>query len=153
MSHERPLPTVIGATENALRAVLTAILAQTPIQSYAAWVTLSTLASRGPDNRSDPGRPAVGHALKATAADVEHVLGQLCAAGLTNPQDALTARGEVELAAARTLVAAATGRLVDGVGHDELAITRRVLDHVRLRAEDMLKPDVPDATSGPRSQA
>lgn len=43
---ERPLPTVIGPTENALRSLLSHILASTPINDYDEWVALTYTASR-----------------------------------------------------------------------------------------------------------
>ena len=43
---DRPIATVIGPTENALRSLLSHVLAATPINDYDEWVALNYTASR-----------------------------------------------------------------------------------------------------------
>lgn len=140
MSAQRPLPTVIGPTENALRALLTKILSNTRIKTYSAWVVMNAIARV--DTAGAPGtwQNTVAEALKVSAADVESCVAELRASGLMGDEGSLTAFGISELATARASVSAATARLVEGIGNDEQQIAAAVLDRVRGRAEEMLRP-------------
>ncbi|TXK19638.1 hypothetical protein [Homoserinibacter sp. GY 40078] len=138
MTSERPLPTVIGPTENALRALLTKTLATTTIETYPAWVTLNAAARADESGLRDRWRVAVSDALKVSPEVVDEVIAALAAEGLIDLDDTLTPRGRAELAAARSAVAETTARLVEGVKAEEQDVTRRVLDLVRGRAEELL---------------
>lgn len=140
MSSARPLPTVIGPTENALRALLSEILSATRIGSYAAWVVLNAAADPAAASSGGRWRLGVADALKIGPDAVDDVLARLRAAGLVDGAGGLTPLGAVELAAARSTVSATTSRLVDGIGEEEQAIARKVLDHVRRRANDLTSP-------------
>jgi hypothetical protein len=135
MPSARPLPSVIGPTENALHSLLTQTLAATSIPGYPAWVVLNAVSTR---DASDEWRRRASKGLKADADEIDAVLHGLRTAGLVGGGGTLTAAGAVELATARAAVAEATGRLVEGIDEAEQETARRVLDAIRLKAEGLL---------------
>lgn len=142
MPSARPLPTVIGPTENALRALLTSTLSGTAIGTYHAWVVLNAASRADPAAPADPHRAWIGRvadALKIEVAAAGRVVAGLRSQGLLDDDDALTDRGTAELAAARSAVARATARLTAGIGEAEQETTRAVLDRVRANAEALLR--------------
>lgn len=116
----RSLPTVIGPTENALRALLRHTLGPTGIATYEQWVVLNVLDAGG-----EP------------SAMFDGAWGELRRRHLVDGAD-LTDAGRAALAHGRRLVAARTATLVDGIDDADLATTVRVLDVVRERAEAAL---------------
>ena len=139
MPAARPLPTVIGPAENALRALLTKILSTTRIKTYTAWVILNAASNADATASSGNWQLAVADALKVELGEVDEVLAQLRAGGLVSNDSSLTALGATELATGRSAVSAATSRLVDGIGEDEQTTARLVLDHIRRKAEALLR--------------
>lgn len=137
MPTSRPLPTVVGPTENALRALLLRTLATSPIDGYPAWVVLNALSAAGADE-PDAWRSTTASALAVDDAALDRVVDHLRATGLVDGTGALTDAGATELAAARTAVAAATSRLVDGISDSDQETTRRVLDRMRREAGRLL---------------
>ncbi len=138
MADARPLPTLIGPAENALRALLTRTLSATRINNYTAWVILN--AASGAD--AAPGghwKSEVADALKVEIDDVDGALLELRVAGLIDGEGALTVLGASELARGRAEVSAATARIVQGIGDDDQMIARRVLTQVRRNAEELLR--------------
>lgn len=138
MPATRPLPTVIGPTENALRALLAKTLAHTRISSYRAWVVLNALDA-GRAAPDAPWRTAAAGALKVDDGVLDLVLAELRSEHLVDEQHALTAFGRAELSAARAAVAASTARLVEDLGEAEQETTRLVLDRIRRRAEELVR--------------
>ncbi len=126
---ERPLPTVIGPTENALRSLLSHLLASTPINGYDEWVALNYTASG-----QTTVIPTVASALKIEINAAEQILERLTTRGLIADL-ALTPNGEAELLHARSAVAAATATLVEAIDEADQHTTRVVLDTIRERAE------------------
>lgn len=139
MPPSRPLPTVIGPTENALRALLSRLLSTTPIQTYPAWVVFNAASVARAHASSGSWQNAVADALKVELGQVDEILGTLRVAGLVSNDGSPTARGEAELAKARATVLATTSRLTDGLSEEAQATTRLVLDHVRSKAEELLR--------------
>lgn len=139
MTIARPLPTLIGPTENTLRALLTKTLSTTRIKTYPAWVVLNALANAAGSGSTATHRAAAADALKVETDDVEAIVVGLRAVGLVDADDSPTAFGAAELAAARSAVSATTARLVDGIGDEEQATVRLVLEHIRARAEALLR--------------
>lgn len=137
MSAQRPLPTVIGPTENALRALLTKILSSTQIKTYSAWVTLNAVANAGPSSAN--WQHSVAGALKVSDSDVEACLAELRGSGLLTDEGLQTPLGIEELMQARSAVAAATARLVEDISEGDQKIVRTVLERIRDRAETMLQ--------------
>lgn len=135
----RPLPTVIGPTENALRELLTQVLSSTRIGGYAAWAVLNAASSARPDAPRAGWRRGVADALKIEEDGVVSVIAELRAIGLLDDDEMLTEAGVAELAAARSEVVATTSRLVDGIDEAEQETTRLVLDRIRGRAEELLR--------------
>lgn len=135
MTSARPLPTVIGPTENALRALLTRTLSSTLIRGYPAWVVLN--AASAADSRSD-WRQRAADGLKAEAGAIDEALAALRSAGLVDDAGALTEAGNAELTTARVAVRATTLRLIEGIDETEQETTRRVLDAIRQKAEGLL---------------
>ncbi|WP_028660061.1 hypothetical protein [Nocardioides insulae] len=132
MARERTLPTVIGPTENALRALLLQALATTPIRSYSEWVILNAASSTDADWRM-----SVADALKVDDTEIDAVLERLRLLGLLD-DDGLTPAGRAQLTDARTRVAATTSLLIEGIDADQQEQVRTVLDLLRSRAEEML---------------
>jgi hypothetical protein len=130
-----PLPTVVGPTENALRALLGRVLTVTTIGGYAEWVYLNVRSAAGDDAQVDA---PVADALKQPVADVLLVRQRLGAGGLIDPAGALTSSGQDELRHGRKLVAAVTEKLTDGIDPVRLDVAADVLDTVRRRAEEEL---------------
>lgn len=139
MTDARPLPMVIGSTENALRALLTKILSANRIKTYMAWVILNAASSGGVENSDGSWRLAVADALKVELAQVDDALAQLRAAGLLDDSGSLTALGSTELATVRSAVSAAISCMVDGIGDEDQMIARRVLDLIRRKADELLR--------------
>ncbi|HWU64867.1 MAG TPA: hypothetical protein VN112_22825 [Ensifer sp.] len=137
MTTQRSLPTVIGPTENALRALLTKILSSTPIKTYSAWVILNAVANAGPS--SPNWKHSVADALKVSNSDVDTSLGELRDSGLLTDDGTQTPLGITELAKARSAVASATAQLVEGISEGDQQMARAVLERVRSRAETMLQ--------------
>ncbi|WP_106850583.1 hypothetical protein [Blastococcus sp. Marseille-P5729] len=135
MSSARPLPTVIGPTENALRALLTRTLSSTLIPSYPAWVVLN--AASAADSSND-WRQRAADGLKADADEIDGVLAELRTAGLVDDDGTLTAAGAAELTTARAAVTGTTLRLIEGIDETEQETARRVLDAIRQKAEGLL---------------
>ncbi|GAB10571.1 hypothetical protein GOARA_061_00100 [Gordonia araii NBRC 100433] len=139
MNDQRPLPALVGATENTLRALLTATLSTTPIKTYPAWVVLSAAPSHDTrDATAGHWLARVSEVLKVEPGLVDEVLTQLNRDGLVTADNSLTPRGEAELSSARIAVATATAKLIEGVNSDDEATVRRVLDQMRLKAEELL---------------
>ena len=130
----RSLPTVIGPTENALRALLTAALSMTRIDGYAAWVALNA-ASRA---EGGDWRPATADALKVPQSVVDDVADRLEIDGLVNGVGGLTEDGARELEAGRSVVARVTSRVVVGIADVDQEQVRRTLDQIRHNAEAVL---------------
>ena len=61
MGTARPLPTVIGPTENVLRALLARVLSTTRIQTYSAWVVMNIVDSS--DDAAEGSRHMIADAL------------------------------------------------------------------------------------------
>lgn len=137
MRPPRSLPTVIGPTENALRALLVTLVSSTGIGGYADWVVLNAAASADPTQAPGHWHSQVADGLAVGVEEVDAVVERLRAAGTLDALEAPTDAGAAALAAARTRVAAATSRLLDGIDDDDLDTTRRVLDRVRERAQEL----------------
>lgn len=142
MHTARPLPSVIGRTENALRPLLTKTLSTTPITSYSGWVVLNAVATSAA-TQEVPWRTAVADALNVEHDVIDAVLAELRSANLIDEHAAMTRFGRAELTATRAAVAATTARLVEDLGEEEQETTRRVLDHIRIRAEALLRTSMP----------
>ena len=139
MSTTLSLPKVIGPTENALRAVLVKILSTTRIKTYPSWAILNAVCDADATASSGNWQSAVADALKVDMGEVDEVLSQLRAACLVGNNGSLTALGATELATGRSAVSAATSHLVDEITEKEQTTARLVLDHLRRKAEELLR--------------
>lgn len=90
MTTQPSIPAVIGATENALRALLLTTLASTVIASYAEWVVLNAVSAAGTDASSEQWRNETARALKT---DIEPVEAALRERGLIVGETQLSADG------------------------------------------------------------
>lgn len=131
----QPLPTVIGPTENALRALLTATLNESSIGEYVHWVALNA-ASR--EDRPTNWRGDVANSLKVSADVVDAAVDDLCAWGLVEDAGDLTARGHQQLTLARGAVRSLTAQVVAGISESDLQTADRVLRAVQGNAERLL---------------
>ena len=127
---QRRLPTVIGLTENALRNLLSQVLASTMIDEYDEWVALNCIRN----NTGTAVVAALAAALKIEHGAAEETIERLANRGLVADL-ALTPTGEAQLLCARGAVAAITDTLVAGIDEADQQTTRTVLDTVRERAE------------------
>lgn len=136
----RPLPPVIGATENALRSLLTRALTGSRIDGYEEWVYLNI--------RDTTDRPAEAERLITDALEQPHdrvaaTRTRLVEAGLLNSDGSLTAAGHEQLDDCRQAVARTTQALVAGIAPAVLQATIDTLDTIRSRAEQLLLTDLP----------
>lgn len=136
MNANRPLPTVIGPTENALRALLQKTLDRSPIGHYPQWVAMN-LADR--ESLSAPDFTVrLAEELKGSAASADRTVQQLVNGGLMHASAdgcTLTQSGEKSLREGRRVVKSATDRLAEGIAQQDIEITIRTLDIVRTNAE------------------
>lgn len=138
MSIARPLPTVIGPTENALRALLSKILAGTRIETYSAWVILNAISAAGPRVGENNWRVLVADSLKIGLDSLNDEISRLSVSGLVGNDGAMTDLGSAELASARATVSETTARLLEGIDEQEQMTARSVLDRVRGKADELL---------------
>lgn len=131
----RPLPPAVGATENALRALLSLVLAGSPIGGYAEWISLNVVEGSGDVGDLDLRIALVLGQPREVAAAAR---AQLVAAGLIDPDGGLTALGHEQLRHARAKVAGVTARLTTGIDQGALTTTIETLDTVRSHAERLL---------------
>lgn len=135
MPSTRPLPTVIGPAENALRALLIRTLSSTLIPSYPAWVILNAASTA---DSSNDWRHRAADGMKVDADEIDGALTELRTAGLVDGEGGLTAVGTAELTTARAAITGTTLRLIEGIDETEQETTRRVLDAIRRKAEGLL---------------
>jgi hypothetical protein len=129
----RPLPAEIGATQHALHNLLLATLRETQIAGHDEWVVLNVAET----SDGDAGLARAAQALhRPDDLDaVRTIRADLTASGLLDKDGALTPSGSEALKDGRALVAAAIGRLTEGIEPADLAITATVLTTMRERVE------------------
>lgn len=137
MPAARPLPTVIGPTENALRALLSKVLMSTRIKTYHAWVTLNAMSRADAELPDGNWRVMAAEGLRIGFDELDDIHARLCSTGLVGKDGRLTALGATELTAARSAVSGMTRLLVEGITEDEQSLTRSVLDRLRRRADEL----------------
>ncbi len=132
----RSVPQVTGPTEHALRALLEHELASSLIPDYITWVCLNL--STGSADRSDL-QTRLQEATKCTLELAVDTIERLVALGLLTKTAQPTAIGQADLDSTRQRVKATTDQLTAGLSDADLATTIEVLDHVRTRAEALLR--------------
>lgn len=132
---ERPLPTIIGPTENTLRALLAKTLSPTAIRSYEEWVYLNLTAAGS-------SLTAISAALRIPEHRVEAIADELVERGLLRTRTELSESGRAELAIGRKRVTQTTELLTTGIDPQHLQICGQVLDRVRATAESLLSDAV-----------
>jgi DNA-binding MarR family transcriptional regulator len=129
----------IGQAENALRAVLDSLLAETGI-TFVQWVALNLIARGGSAVQQEQLVGQISGALKLDQPTVPATLGELTTLGLitTPPGDParieLTTAGDAQFHSLRQSIDSVTERLYGDLPVDDLATTRRVLGIVTERA-------------------
>src|SRR5579875_411133 len=128
----RPLPPVIGATENALRALLNGVLAESSIGGFHEWVYLNIQ-----EGANDPLRAEelIADSLTQGHDAVAAIRTRLVDAGLLDVDGSLTALGREQLRSCRELVAQITQTLTDGIDPAAAQTTIETLATVRSRAQ------------------
>ena len=147
MSDTLTLSQRIGQAENALRAVLDRLLAETGTtlpttwqSSYVQWVTLTLIARGGATVQQEALVRQISGALKCDAPTVLAALDALTSRGLvtTSPDQpariTLTTDGDVQFQHLRQRIDRITERLIGDLPRDDLATTQRVLGIVTERA-------------------
>lgn len=132
---QQPLPTVIGPTENALRALLVATLSGSAIGEYTHWVALNAASS---EERPPTWRRDVATSLKVSENIVDGALDDLRSRGLVEGMGDLTEQGHRELSVARAAVGSATAQAVVGISEHDLQTADRVLRAVQGNVERLL---------------
>jgi DNA-binding MarR family transcriptional regulator len=138
----------IGQAENALRAVLDRLLAESAT-TFVQWVTLTMLARGGSAVQHQQLVRQVETALKLEEPTVLATLDELTTLGLITPPGeaarvALTTAGEAQFQGLRQRIESVSERLYGDLPMDELATTRRVLGIVAERANAELgQPAIP----------
>lgn len=130
----RPLPPVIGATENVLRPLLTHALAGSLIGGYEEWVYLNVR-----ERADDPAlvEELVADALKQPREVVTAARARLVDSGLLDTEDLLTASGREQVNRCRDAVSEITQALIAGIDPAAVQATIDTLDIVRTRAEQL----------------
>jgi rhodanese-related sulfurtransferase len=123
----RSLPTIIGPTENALRALLIRALEVTRIDGYDEWVYLNLTDRHESDEK-------IAVALRSSATSVEAVAGRLRAKGFATVAG-LTDSGREQLETGQALVGTMTARLTEGLDPERVRTCMEVLDVLRDRAD------------------
>ncbi len=128
----------IGQAENALRAVLDRLLAETGT-TFVQWVTLNMLARGGSSVQQEQLVRQISAALKLDEPTVLATLDELTTLGLiTPPGEAArvepTTAGDAQFHRLRQRIDSVTERLYGDLPMDDLATTRRVLGIVTERA-------------------
>jgi hypothetical protein len=137
MSNARPLPPLIGRTENALRPLLVKILSTTSIKTYPAWVVLNAASSADGAQPPETWKHAAADALKFEPDRLDAIIDELHVADLLGRNGALTEQGLAELTRTRSVVSATTARLVEGLDDEAQDTARLVLDHILRKAEEL----------------
>jgi DNA-binding MarR family transcriptional regulator len=147
MSDTLTLSQRIGQAENALRAVLDRLLAETGTtlpttwqSSYVQWVTLTLIARGGATVQQEALVRQISGALKCDAPTVLAALDALTSRGFvtTSPDQpariTLTTDGDVQFQHLRQRIERVTERLYSDLPMDDLATTQRVLGIITERA-------------------
>jgi hypothetical protein len=134
---QRPLPTVVGPTENALRALLMRLLATTPLDSYQQWAALNLVDRHTGDDKALV--DVIVEGLVVGDTEARTILRTLDDLGLLHRVNGVwrpSSAGADLLSLERQRVAAVTARLLDGIAATDLVTAVRVLDQVRERAQE-----------------
>ena len=130
----------IGRAENALRAVLNQVLAESGMD-YISWVTLNLLATSGPSTDPEQCVSRVVNALKIPVEQVRATVEALMRQGLFEANRgglALTGDGQGLYLRLRDGVAKITERLYDSISASDLQTAQRVLEIITERANTEL---------------
>jgi hypothetical protein len=128
----RPLPTLIGPIENALRALLGSLVAASPVPTYEEWAVMNLVASSEIDDQVG----AILDGLQCSGFEAAAILTALSTRGLIEERDErwfLTTYGVSVLEPLRVCVASVSSTLTAGIDDRELDAARRV---PRKRAEE-----------------
>jgi DNA-binding MarR family transcriptional regulator len=132
---------LLGQAHGASTALLEDLLAQHET-SFDRWVILNLLAQRDPATDRDQFWAELARAFQNDEEAVERPLTQLEAGGLiTVARDngsvsvAMTPSGLAQYAELRASIGNLSAQLLGDVDPDDLAAARRVLEHMRARAE------------------
>ena len=134
-SPPRPLPTVVGRTENALRALLRGTLAGSDLRGYEEWAALNLVNGRA---ATDDVVTLVSESVAVSRERAVLLLDGMVHRGLLGQESGeygMSHDGSALLAALRPRVVETTRRLLEGLSPQDVEIAVRVLDQVRARAD------------------
>lgn len=127
----RSLPSAIGGTENALRALLELVLEHSGIDGYDEWVALNIVdRTRSTTDAIDEIARALATSRTEAGRAVDALVGKRLVTVLRDSSEP-SASGRALLAELRARIGEATRGLVDGLDDADLETTLRVLDHLR----------------------
>jgi DNA-binding MarR family transcriptional regulator len=124
-----PLAREIGQTENALRGILTAIIADSPFTTYPQYITM-LIASQPGSPDGDALVQQVAAAAKISPEQAAGVVKDLVASGqLTRNADTITLSedGESSFGAVRARVGEVSARIHANISESDAEATRRTL--------------------------
>ena len=130
----RPLPPAIGATENALRPLLTHALSGSLIVGYDEWVYLNVQQQADDLARVEE---LVADVLKQPREVAAAARVRLVDAGVLDTEGSLTGSGREQLKRCRDTVSEITQALTVGIDPAAVQTTLDTLDTVRTRAEQL----------------
>jgi hypothetical protein len=133
----RPLPAVLGSTENALRSLLADLLRTTELAGYEEWVALTLVDRHGSDETAV--LDAISSSLAVDADAGRDLLHSLEGKGILHRPDIslrLSPRGAALFQETRQRVTATTAPLLEGIAAEDLATTTTVLEQLEARARD-----------------
>jgi len=133
----RPLPAVLGSTENALRSLLAELLRTTELASYEEWVALTLVDRHGSDETA--ALDAIADNLAVDADAGRDPLLSLEDKGILHRVDGsrrVSPRGATLLLETRRRVTSTTAPLVEGISAEDLAVTVAILEQVGSRARE-----------------
>jgi DNA-binding MarR family transcriptional regulator len=132
---------LLGQAHRASTALLEDLLARHNT-SFDSWLSLNLLAQRDPGTDREQFRGELARAFQTDEEAVERLLTQLEAGGFIDVTRnngtmsvAMTPRGLAQYAELRESIGSLSTRLLGDVDPDDLAAARRVLEHMRARAE------------------
>lgn len=145
MTTTAPLTRDIGQTENALRAVLATLIADSPFPTYPEYVSMVVVAQAG-GSEADAVTHRVADAVRIPSDAAERLLDDLVARGLLIRKGVILGMSETGQSAFTTVrgqVGAATDRMHANISAEDLAITRRTLGSLLEAARQELDSVAP----------
>jgi hypothetical protein len=135
-----PISREIGETENVLRALLSEVLANTPVRTYLAYLGMSILTAAPAGMPRNQLARQVARSARVPGEETAVVVDNLEVTGLIvnlpGQSDVMipSDRGAAAMQAIRSEVAKVSQRVYEGIPEDDLVIAKRTLATIHERA-------------------